>query len=238
MLRFFYLIVISFPIIIFFVIASHIYACNPKKFDEKQCFCLAKRMIYILKKISRIETAVSGLENLPKDGGYMMISNHQGKYDALGIMYAHETPCQVVMDLKKSKMIVANEYIMMVHGKRLDRTNPRQQIRTMQEVEQDIKQGKKILIFPEAGYTNNKNMIQCFYPTPFKYAKRTRRPIVPIVIYDSWKPFTINSIRKIKTQVHFLKPLNYDEIQDLSAEQIRDIVVDRIQDKLNQIAVL
>ena len=185
MVRFFYLIVISFPIIVFFVVTSHIYAHYPDKFDENQCFLLARKMVYILKKISRIETDVSGLENLPKDSGYMMISNHQGKYDALGIMYAHETPCQVVMELKKSKMIVANEYIMMVHGKRLDHTNPRQQIKTMQEVENDIKQGKKILIFPEAGYTDNRNTIQCFYPTPFKYAKRTHCPIVPIAIWDS-----------------------------------------------------
>ena len=36
-----------------------------------------------------------GMENLPKEGGYVMFPNHQGKYDALGIVYTHKKPCTI-----------------------------------------------------------------------------------------------------------------------------------------------
>ena len=33
-----------------------------------------------------------GIENLPKEGGYMMYPNHQGKYDVYGIFCVHKKP--------------------------------------------------------------------------------------------------------------------------------------------------
>ena len=48
-----------------------------------------------------------------------MFANHQGKYDALGIMLTHEEPCSVVMDEARSKMPLVKQFIDMVGGKRL-----------------------------------------------------------------------------------------------------------------------
>lgn len=50
-----------------------------------------------------------GLENLPEEGGYMMYSNHQGKYDALGIISSHEKPCTFVIDAERAKLPIVKE---------------------------------------------------------------------------------------------------------------------------------
>ena len=47
---------------------------------------MAQVMIEHVKKRGRIETVASGMENLPTEGGYIMFANHQGKYDALGVI--------------------------------------------------------------------------------------------------------------------------------------------------------
>lgn len=51
---------------------------------------MAQVMIEHVKKRGRIETVASGMENLPTEGGYIMFANHQGKYDALGVISVHE----------------------------------------------------------------------------------------------------------------------------------------------------
>lgn len=91
MLRFVYIIATS---IILACIAiyrlSHVAADD--RFSEEDRYAEAIRTIKLLKKKGKITTIADGIDNLPDNGGYLMYSNHQGKYDALGIMYAHKQP--------------------------------------------------------------------------------------------------------------------------------------------------
>lgn len=107
MLRFVYIIATS---IILACIAiyrlSHVAADD--RFSEEDRYAEAIRTIKLLKKKGKITTIADGIDNLPDNGGYLMYSNHQGKYDALGIMYAHKQPMSVLMDYKKSKVIINN----------------------------------------------------------------------------------------------------------------------------------
>ena len=61
---------------------------------------------------------------------------------------------------------------------------------------------------------------------------RARCPIVPVAMLDSYKPFDTNSIRPVTVQVHFLKPLYYEEYKDLKSTEIAQIVRDRIIDTI------
>ena len=80
-----------------------------------------------------------------------MYPNHQGKYDVLGIMYTHKSPCSFVMDKRKSHTILVREFCDLVQAKRLEKDNPRQGITI---INQDDKRGgyrKKYMSFPEGG---------------------------------------------------------------------------------------
>lgn len=35
--------------------------------------------------------------------------------------------------------------------------------------------------------------------------------MVPVVIYDSWRSMDTNTFEKVRTQVHFLPPIPYEE---------------------------
>ena len=73
-------------------------ADHPEKFTEEGRYRLVRHAITRMMRSGKIETECFGQENLPKDQGYVMYPNHQGKYDALGIMISHPTPCSLVMD--------------------------------------------------------------------------------------------------------------------------------------------
>ena len=52
---------------------------HPEKYSEEERYQLARHVIRLMKLSGGIRTKAFGIENLPKEGGYMMYPNHQGK---------------------------------------------------------------------------------------------------------------------------------------------------------------
>lgn len=235
MLRFYYVIITAMIFNLYFIPQMHYMAKHPEKYSEKDCYRAGLKLVNMIKRRGRISTHVTGKENLPEQGGYIMYANHQGKYDALGILSSHKEPCTIVMDKDTSESLINNLFINLIKGKRLDKKDPRQQVRIIQEVSEEIHQGRRYLLFPEGGYTDNKNNLQSFHNGSFKIPLMTKCPIVPVVIFDSYRAFTINSLRRIKTQVHYLEPIYYEEYCNMKTKEICDLVYNRINQKLNEI---
>lgn len=117
------------------------------KYSEEERYKLVRHVIYLMKRSGKIKTVAYGEENLPKEGGYVMYPNHQGKYDALGIISTHKEPCSLVMDEAKSHTILVSEFVDLLQGKRLIKDNVRQALKIITEVSEDVKNGKKYILF-------------------------------------------------------------------------------------------
>ena len=232
MLRFIVTFLISIPPILVLVWKTNYIMAHQDEFTEQDRYDFIRYFAHKLKKNAHIKTLVFGLENLPKEGGYIMFPNHQGKYDAIGIMAAHEKPLSIVVDAKRSKLLLVDQTIRVLDGVRLDGSSMRNQIEGMNKIWREVKQGRRYIIFPEGGYKNNRNNVQEFKPGAFKCAVKAKSPIVPVALIDSWKPFTLNSLRTVETQIHFLEPLNYDDYKDLTTQEIADQVRSSIASKI------
>ena len=57
---------------------------------------------------------------------------------------------------------------------------------------------------------------------------RAKAPIVPVALVDSWKVFDLWSLRKVNTQVYYLKPIPYEEYRDMKSVEVAKLVYDRI----------
>lgn len=235
MLRLVYVIGISMPFVIFYLLKA-VYYTRSDKYTEEDKYRLAVRMIGRMKKNGRIHTISYGQEKLPKESGYIMFPNHQGKYDTLGIMAAHERPCSVVIDDKASHALITSQFIDLIQGIRMDKTDMRKQVEAIRKVAGEVKKGRIFIIFPEGGYDNNRNTVQEFLAGAFKSAQLARSPIVPVAIYDSYKVFSVNSLRKVRTQVSFLDPIPYEEYKGMNTRAIAQLVKKRIEDELKKLA--
>ncbi len=238
MLRFYFVIIISLPLIKYYILRARYIMRHFDKYDDTYCYKVARNMVRKMMRNGRIRTKYYGVENLPKEGGYIMFPNHQGKYDALGIIYSHKAPCSVVIDMKRSKMLITNEFVGLLRGIRLDKTDMRQQMRCLKKMSDEVKEGRRYILFPEGGYTHNHNHMQDFLPGAFKTALWSKKPIVPVALIDSYKPFEINSLKKVTTQVHFLKPLYYEDYKGMSTKEISDTVKESIQKTLAEAAAM
>ena len=228
MLRLGYVILISLPFVLYYIVKAHHMVKHRDEYSEEECYRVAQKCIRIMMHNGRIETEAFGMELLPQEGGYVMYSNHQGKYDTLGIMNAHKKPCTIVIDAYRSKLPIVDSFIDLVRGSRLDKTNMKNQMKTVLQIAEEVKRGRRYIIFPEGGYDHNRNDLQEFMPGSFKCATKSQVPIVPVAIIDSYKVFGINSLRRVKTQVHFLKPIPFEEYRNMNTREIAEMVKERI----------
>ncbi len=225
MFRFYYTIVMRIGSIMHFVPKMRYYARHPERYSEEDCHALGKVMIRKVARTARTTTSYYGTENLPTDGGYIMCANHQGKYDALGILYGHPRPCRVLMNLKRSKMPIANEFVALVKGKRIDLENVRQQMQCINEIGDEVRDGKVYLIFPEGGYRKMQdNHMNRFHSGCLRAALRSERPIVPVAIIDSFKPFGIKGLSPVHTQVHYLPPIPYEAFRGMRPAAVAEML--------------
>jgi 1-acyl-sn-glycerol-3-phosphate acyltransferase len=99
-----------------------------------------------------------------------------------------------------------------------------------------VKNGKRYVLFPEGGYKfNNKNKVQDFKAGSFKIALKSHVPIIPIALIDSYKVFNSFHFGPVTTQVHYLKPIEYDEYKDMKTKDIAALVKERIEEKIKEI---
>ena len=181
-------------------------ADHPEKYSMEERYALCRHAIRLMKRTGGIHTKAYGTENLPAEGGYMMYPNHQGKYDALGIMDTHDRPCSLVMDKAKSNTILVKEFVDLVQGKRLDKKNVRQALSIINEVAKEVSNGARYILFPEGGYDfNNRNNVCNFKAGSFKIALKSKAPIVPVALIDSYRVFNSFWMGPVTTQVHCFK---------------------------------
>ena len=235
MFRFATVVVKFTPAALIMLAKTNIYMKHPEKYDRDKRYRLSQWICNTLRRLSLTKTQVFGVENLPKDTGYILCPNHQGKYDALGIVISHEEPISILMEEKQSRKLVANQVIDLTDGKRLPFDDPKKQIQILKEIGEEVKNGRKYLIFPEGGYEYNRNTLQKFNAGCFRCSFDSKTPIVPVVLLDSWKAMNSNSLMPCVTQIHYLKPIEYDEYKDLNKTKLSDLVKERIQEKLDEL---
>lgn len=236
MLRFLYLIVRNI-FIIPGIIKKMRQLTADEKTSEEERYAYLQYIVGLMQKTGHIKTLVYGEENLPEEGGYVMYPNHQGKYDAYGIASVHKKPCTVVMNKDKSQYIFVTEIIDMIKGKRLDTKDVRQGFRIMSEVAAEVRDGRRYIVFPEGGYSKGKkNTLEEFKNGCFKMSVKSKTPIVPVVLIDSYKVMNSSKRGSVTTQVHFLPAIPYEEYQGMKTKEIAELVRGRIQSKLDEIA--
>jgi len=170
-----------------------------------------------------------GLENIPKESGYIMYPNHQGLFDVMGWVYLNPTPFSVVIKKEAYNVFMLRQIVQTLGGLFMDREDPREGLKVINEVATQVKAGRNFLIFPEGTRSKNGNKLGEFKSVSFKAATKAKCPIVPMAIIDSYLPFDTNSIRKVDVQIHVLEPIPYEEYNGMKTAEIADMVKSRIE---------
>lgn len=180
-------------------------------------------------KAGNVEIVASGIENIPKENGFIFYPNHQGMYDVLAIMEVAPVPFSVVAKKEVANIPFLKQIFSCVKAKMMDREDIRQSLQVIMQVAKEVKEGRNYIIFPEGTRSKNGNTVGEFKGGSFKAATKAKCPIVPVALINAFKPFDTNSIEQVKVQVHFLEPLYYEDYKEMKTTEIAQVVQDRIQ---------
>ena len=72
------------------------YASHVDKYTEEQRYALLKKIDHAANTGGNLNVQGYGVENIPKENGFMFYPNHQGLYDVLAIMECCPVPFSVV----------------------------------------------------------------------------------------------------------------------------------------------
>ena len=176
-----------------------------------------------------------GQDNIPKEDGFMFFPNHQGLYDVLAIVDAcPDHPFSVVAKQEVKNIQFLKQVFACMKAFTIDRDDVRQSMKVIMAVSEEVKNGRNYLIFPEGTRSKNGNQVGEFKGGSFKAATKAKCPIVPVALIDSFKPFDTKTISQVDVQVHFLKPMLYEEYKDMKTVEIAAEVKRRIEEVIKE----
>ena len=200
---------------------------------EQERYDFLREMVKKVNRSGRVAIEVHGCSNLPEQNGFIMFPNHQGLFDVLAIIEASPYPFGTVIKKEAADIILIKQVIRLLRGLSMDRKDIRSSMRIINQMTEEVKQGRNYLIFAEGTRSRQGNEILEFKAGTFKSAVNAKCPIVPVALINSFKPFDISSINKETVQVHFLEPVLYEQYMGMKTTEIAHLVHDKIKEKIN-----
>lgn len=153
-------------------------------------------------------------------------------FDVLAILWLLDRPVSVVLKKELQNIPFLKQVFACLGAYALDRSDPRQGMKVMLQMAEDVKNGRNFIIFPEGTRSRDGNHLLPFKGGSFKCATKANCPIVPVALLDSYKAFDTGSVAKQTVQVHFLDPIYPEEYQGMKTTQIAELVRTRIEEKI------
>lgn len=204
------------------------YAKHPEKYSEEEMY---RHIQYILKRAVRggnIDLQVSGTENIPKEGGFMLYANHQGMFDVLAVAATCDIPVGAVLKKELYDIPFLHQVAICTKSFPMDREDVRQSLTVIQSVIREVKAGRNYLIFPEGTRSRNGNQMGQFHSGSFRCATRSKCPIVPVALVDSFRVLDQKGSKPVTVQIHYLKPICWEEYSNLKTTELAALVKERI----------
>ena len=210
------------------------HASHVDKYKEEQHYELLKYITHRANKGGNVTIDAYGVENIPDENGFMFFPNHQGLYDVLAILDVCPKPFSVVAKKEIANIQFLKQVFACMKAYMIDRDDIKQSLQVIINVTNEVKKGRNYLIFPEGTRSKNGNELLEFKGGSFKAATKAKCPIIQVALIDSFKPFDTNTTSQVTVQVHFLKPLYYEDYKDMNTKEIAALVRERIQNTIRE----
>lgn len=212
-----------------------VYYAKSKKKTEWQKYVFLKDIVKHANKGGNVIIESYGTENIPKEDGFLLFPNHQGMYDVLAVIDTLDHPMSVVIKKELTNIPFLRWVFRVMGALSIDREDVRQSMKVIFEVIKQVSSGRNYVIFAEGTRSKKGNEVGEFKGGSFKAATKSKCPIVPVALVDSFKPFDTNTISEVSMKICYLKPMYYEEYKDLSTTEIAEEVRSRIVSKIAEL---
>lgn len=205
-----------------------------KKVSFEEAYSYVRKVTIAANKAGRVKIESYGLENVPKENGFIFFPNHQGLYDVLAFLESSPVPFAFVIKKEARNIILLKQVTDALGSLAIDREDIRQSIKVIQKMSEEVKNGKNFLIFAEGTRSKKGNQLLDFKGGSFKSALKAQCPIVPCALIDAFKPFDEKSVKPVTVKIIYLPPLYYNEYKDMKTVEIAAEVKHRIEKAISE----
>ena len=210
------------------------YANHTEDYPEEEKW---RHIQYILKRAivgGNVKLTVTGTENIPRENGFMLYANHQGMFDVLAIAATCDNPLGAVLKKELYNSPLLHQIALCTKSFAMDREDVRQSLTVIQNVTKEVEAGRNYLIFPEGTRSRKGNEMLEFHGGSFRCATKSKCPIVPIALVDSFKVLDEKGSKPVSMQLHYLPPIPYEEYQGMKPVDVAALVKERIAAKIQE----
>ena len=209
------------------------YAKNPDAYPEQERWDHIRHILQLGVRSGNLELQVIGTENIPAPGsGFMIYANHQGLFDVVAIASTCPTPLGAVLKKELQGIPFVQQVIDCTKSFPMDRDDVRQSLTVIQNVTEEVKNGRNYIIFPEGTRSKNGNQMGEFHGGSFRCAVKAKCPILPVALIDSYKVFDQKGADTLTVQLHYLPVIPYEEFAGLKAAEVAALVKGRIMETI------
>ena len=163
-----------------------------------------------------------GTEKLPRDGRFLLVSNHLHDLDP-GVILATYPNAPLAFIAKKEvfDMKIIGQLLPRILGQFIDRENDRNALRTILKCISLLKEDKaSVAVFPEGKITGDEKLHQ-FRPGVFKMATKANVPIVVCTLFGT-QNITKNAkrLRRTHIRLHLVDVIPAEEIKGANTVDI------------------
>ncbi len=212
------------------------YAKAPEKYPETEIYTHIQQLIRLAVAKGNVSLQVFGRENIPETDGFMLYANHQGIFDILAVAADFRGPLAAVFKHELKNVPLIKQLALATKSFPMDRADVRQSLTVIRSVTEEVKKGRNYIIFPEGTRSKSGNRMNEFHGGSFKAAMKAKCPILPIAFIDSFKVLDQKGTQPVAVQMHYLKPIPYEEYQGMTTVALAALVKERIQEILDQYA--
>lgn len=203
---------------------------DPKKLLEKP----SRYFRFMLNQFLRlafflggVDVHITGLEKIPHDQRFLLVSNHLFAYDPL--IYYYALPHDELGFISKKEnfsITVVAEIMRELLCLPIDRENDRAALRTILKAVEFLREDKtSIAVFPE-GYTSKTGELQEFRNGSFKIAQKAGVPIVVCALANT--PAILKNMFRHHTDVYL------DVLDVIPAEELSDVTTAQIGSRVHE----
>lgn len=207
---------------------------NGRKIADQGALTWSKLTLFALKKICNIDYEVRGLENLPKEGGFIVACKHQSAWETVVMNMIFDRPAYAY---KKEllKIPFYGWFLGKMSGISVDRKGGASSMKNLIKQSKDyLNRGQKIIIFPQGTRVPVGKLTSEYPYQPGIKALYSHLdfPIVPAVL-NSGKYWSKSKINKLsgKIVLQFLPPIE----NTVNKKEFLTVLEDTIENGSNKL---
>lgn len=208
------------------IICANVDMNTVREKDNKFFRWLVNLMCEAAFPILNAHLTISGTEQMPKDGRFLLVCNHINDMDPVSILRAFpKKQISFISKRENDKLFIVGPLLHMIACQPINRENDREALKTILRCIKMIQEDEtSIAVFPE-GYVSNDGLLRRFRHGVFKIAQRTNVPVVVCTVRNTDKIFS--NARRLKhthAYLNLVKVIYPEEYAGKSTVELSEMV--------------